>query len=44
MFLEITDSIDGKRPENFLDALKTDQNEKSYIFRDWDPENQYATI
>ena len=31
---EITYSAIVKYPETFLDALKTNQNEKSYIFED----------
>ena len=34
MCLEITYLAIPKYPEFFLDALKTDQNEKSYIFQE----------
>ena len=34
MCLEMTYSAISKYPEIFFDALKTDQNEKSYIFQE----------
>ena len=36
MCLEITYSTIAKYPEFFCDALKTGQNEKSYIFQEID--------
>ena len=45
MCLEITYSVIAKYPEIFFNALKTDQNKKSYIFsRHWDPRNPCVTI
>ena len=34
MCLEVTYSVTAKYPEHFFDALKTDQNEKSYVFQE----------
>ena len=36
MCIEITYSTFAKYPENFFDALKTGQNQKSYIFEEID--------